>query len=133
MISEDPIFVMDTHPLVWHFTNNPRLSSPAKEAFNLISTGEAVGIIPSIVLAEIIHLADSKRVPVSIEKIIADLQQSTNFGIVSLDLSIIILMIPLKSYELYDRVMVATTQSFGASLITKDEQIRKSRTVNCIW
>jgi hypothetical protein len=64
---------------------------------------------------------------------IAKIHQSTNFGVASLDLTIILLMIPLKTYEIHDRVIVATSQSFGASLITRDEFIGKSKIVPCVW
>lgn len=128
-----PIYVIDTHPLVWYFTDSPKLSLTVKQAFNEIDQGNAIGIVPSIVLAEIVHLSDRKKIPISIQETIGRLQQATSFGIVSLDLTVIILMIPFKTYELHDRVIVATAKSFGASLITKDEQIHELRTVPCIW
>lgn len=128
-----PIYVIDTHPLVWYFEDSPRLSSLAKRAFGEIEHGNALGIVPTIVLAEIIHLADKKKIPIGIEETIARLQQAPSFGIVPLDLMVILLMIPLKTYELHDRVIVATSKSFGASLMTKDEHIRKSGAVPCVW
>jgi PIN domain nuclease of toxin-antitoxin system len=127
------IYVIDTHPLVWYFLNSPRLSTIAKNAFADIEQGTAIGIIPTIVLAEMVHLEDKKKIPISIKETIAKIHQSTNFGVASLDLTIILLMIPLKTYEIHDRVIVATSQSFGASLITKDEFIRKSNIVSCVW
>jgi PIN domain nuclease of toxin-antitoxin system len=127
------IYVIDTHPLVWYFIDSPRLSNIAKHAFTDIEQGTALGIIPTIVLAEMVHLSDKKKIPISINETIAKIHQSTNFGIASLDLAIILLMIPLKTYEIHDRVIVATSQSFGASLITRDEFIRKSKIVSCVW
>jgi len=126
-------YVIDTHPLVWYFADSPRLSAIAKQAFADIEQGAALGIIPTIVLAEMVHLADKKKIPIGISETIAKIHQSTNFGVASLDLSTILLMIPLKTYEIHDRVIVATSQSFGASLITRDEFIRNSEIVSCIW
>lgn len=128
-----PVYIVDTHPLVWYLTASSRLSSTAVQVFDEIDRGNALGIVPTIVLAEIMHLSDRKKIPISITETIAQLQRSTSFGIVSLDLMIIHLMIPLKSYELHDRVIVATAKSFAGSLITKDEHIRNSGTVPCIW
>jgi len=127
------IYVIDTHPLVWYFEDSPRLSATAKQAFKAIESGDVIGIVPTIVLAEIVHLADKKRIPVSITETIAKLRKSSNFGITSLDLMVILLMVPLTSYEIHDRVIIATSRSFGASLITKDEYIRQSKIVPCIW
>jgi PIN domain nuclease of toxin-antitoxin system len=127
------IYVIDTHPLVWYFVDSPRLSPIAKRAFADIEQGMALGIIPTIVLAEMVHLADKKKIPINIKETISKIRQSTNFGIASLDLTIILLMIPLDTCEIHDRVIVATSQSFEASLITKDEFIHKSNIVSCVW
>ena len=127
------IYVIDTHPLVWYFIDSPKLSAIAKNVFVDIEQGTSLGIIPTIVLAEMVHLADKKKIPISITETIAKIHQSTNFGVASLDLTIILLMIPLKTYEIHDRVIVATSQSFGASLITRDEFIGKSKIVPCVW
>lgn len=128
-----PIYVIDTHPLVWFFENSPKLSKAAQEAFYEIEQGNAIGIVPTIVLAEIMHLADKKRIPVDITETITRLKEVTSFGIISLDLMVILLMISLKTYEMHDSVIVATAKSFEASLITKDEHIRNSNAVPCIW
>jgi PIN domain nuclease of toxin-antitoxin system len=127
------IYVIDTHPLVWYFEDSHRLSAAARQAFKDIEGGDAIGVVPTIVLAEIVHLADKKRIPLSINETIERLRKSSNFGITSLDLMVILLMVPLTSYEIHDRVIIATSRSFGASLITKDEYIRQSKIVPCIW
>jgi PIN domain nuclease of toxin-antitoxin system len=127
------IYIIDTHPLVWYFEDSPKLSTSAKRAFYDIEHGNAIGVVPTIVLAEIMHLADKKKIPISINETISKLHKSSNFGITSLDLMVILLMVPLTSYEIHDRVIVATSLSFGASLITKDEYIRQSNIVPCIW
>ena len=127
------MYVIDTHPLVWYFEDSPRLSSAVKKAFEQIEGGDAIGVVPTIVLAEIVHLADKKRIPLDAEKTIARLKQATGFGIVSLDIMVVLLMVPLKTYEIHDRVIVATAKSFEASLVTIDEHIRQPAAVPCIW
>jgi PIN domain nuclease of toxin-antitoxin system len=128
-----PTYVIDTHTLVWYLEDSVKLSVKAKLAFNEIDSGKAFGIIPTIVLAEIVHLADNHKIPTNIEKTINGIKQADNFGIVSLDLSVIQQMISLKEYEIHDRIIVATAKSFGASLISKDEHISKLADVSCIW
>jgi PIN domain nuclease of toxin-antitoxin system len=128
-----PVYIIDTHPLVWYFEDSPRLSSAAKQTLIQIEHGDALGIVPTIVLAEIVHLADRQKIPVDINMTIARLRKSSSFGIVSFDLAVLLLMIPLKFYEIHDRIIVATAMSFEAPLITKDEQIQKSGIVSCIW
>ena len=126
-------YVVDTHSLVWYFTGGSNLSAAARVAFDEIDQGIALGIVPTIVLAEIVHLAESKRITLSIQETIARLQQATNFGIVPFDLMVLIHMIPLRTHELHDRAIIATAKSFNASLITKDQHIRNSGVVSCVW
>jgi len=78
------IYVIDTHPLVWYFIDSPKLSAIAKNVFVDIEQGTSLGIIPTIVLAEMVHLADKKKIPISITETIAKIHQSTNFGVASL-------------------------------------------------
>jgi PIN domain nuclease of toxin-antitoxin system len=128
-----PTYIIDTHALVWYLEDSIKLSTKAKLAFSEIDNGKAFGVIPTIVLAEIVHLADNNKIPINIEETLKRLKQAENLGIVSLDLSVVLLMITLKEYEIHDRVIVATAKSFEASLITKDEHIRKLNDVACVW
>lgn len=127
------VYVIDTHPLVWYYEDSRRLSSSADRVFQQIEQGDAVGLVPTIVLAEIMHLRGNGRIRVSVDEIISRIEQSTNLSVASLDLDVIQLMIPLRDFEIHDRVIVATAKSFEASLITKDEHIQKSGAVSCVW
>ena len=46
-----------------------------------------------------------------------------------LDLAILMLVVPMSTYELHDRIIVATAKSLGAALIGRDEGIRSAGTV----
>jgi|ETNmetMinimDraft_16_1059900.scaffolds.fasta_scaffold247921_2 hypothetical protein len=50
-----------------------------------------------------------------------------------LDLAILMLVVPMSTYELHDRIIVATAKSFGAALIGRDEGIRSAGTVPFAW
>lgn len=125
-------YVIDTHALVWYLEGSHKLSPVAKQTLDEIERENNLGIVPSIVLAEIVHLSDHRKISLSAEAVISRLQQASNFSIMPLDLAIIMLMIPLKGFELHDRVIMATSTYFNAPLITKDEQIHRSG-LRCIW
>lgn len=57
-----PRYTIDAHPLIWHFTNSPKLSPKAKEYIDEIEQGKSTGIIPTIVMAESFYVANKKRI-----------------------------------------------------------------------
>ena len=45
-------YVTDTHSFLWYLMDSPKLSRKAKSVFDLADTGNAIIIIPAIVLLE---------------------------------------------------------------------------------
>lgn len=133
MTAPTDLTVIDTHALVWYLENSPKLSSNARLAFDAIDQGLSIGLVPTIVLAELMHISERGRIILDFAQAIARLQDGRNFGIVSLDLGILIRMRNLTMLELHDRIIVATALSFGAGLISQDETVRNSGIVECIW
>ena len=125
--------VIDTHALVWHLEDNPRLSSNARIAFTEIDQGLRIGVIPTIVLAEVMYISERGRTGLDFGEIVDRLQNSRNFRIASFDMRILVRMPDLTIFELHDRIIVATAQSLGAQLMTRDRVIRDSGVVGCIW
>ncbi len=60
-------YIVDTHALVWHMTNDRRLSDKVRR---VLDDENARLVIPSIVLAEAKHIADRKRIPLTFQEII---------------------------------------------------------------
>lgn len=56
-------YVIDTHALVWYLTDDPRLGKKARQ---ILETDGNQLILPAIVLAEVRHIAERKRVPISL-------------------------------------------------------------------
>ena len=54
-------FITDTHALLWHFLDSPRISQKTKEIFEKCERGGCVIFIPSIVIAECLSIFDKKR------------------------------------------------------------------------
>ena len=53
-------YVTDTHALVWHLQSNPHLSETARGIFRDADTGNNQILVPSIVLVEMVYLAERK-------------------------------------------------------------------------
>lgn len=126
--------VTDTHPWIWFLTANSRLSSKAKSV--LSDTSNTI-IVPSIVLMEIRYLYKHKRITLSFEKVIQQLESCKNIILYPLDLSIV--SVAPINLDIHDAIIVGTAIQLNnefkqtVSLITIDRAISDSKLVHIIW
>ncbi len=126
-------YVTDTHSLVWYFTDDARLSIKALKAFEQ-TTEEGIMIIPSIVLAEIMFIAKKGRITLTFEETLEKIEEYENFQIAPLDTDILKRADQIEvELEMHDKLIVATSVHYNATLITKDEKITKSNACLVIW
>lgn len=127
-------YVLDTHALIWYLTRDERLSPAARQAFREIERGEARGLVPIVVLLELMRIEEKDLIPPLWEIALATLLGEGRFEVVPLDLSLLTLVRELPEIEdLHDRVIVATARRYGAVLVTYDETIRQSGQVETLW
>ena len=127
-------YVIDTHTLIWYFTNSPRLGSNALSAIeNTINEG--LIIVPVIVLSEIMYLARKNKIPVSFQETLSKLEGFENFDIAGLDVDILRTADGIAAdLEMHDKLIIATAIYLQAdALLTKDEEIKASGLVPVIW
>jgi len=79
-------YVLDTHALVWHLTNDPRLGSRARD---ILDDEDSQLVVPTIVLAEAKYIADRKRVPVSFDEILGSVIGDSRCVVFPLDIFVI--------------------------------------------
>ena len=130
-----PFYVTDTHPFVWYLVeDNARLGSTARAAFDHADSGEATIIIPAVVLAEALYLAEKGRIKAKAEQIFGRVDNALNYRVYPLDLPVIQKAWELRKLtEIHDRVIVATAKHLSVELITKDSKIRESGYVPTLW
>jgi len=131
-------YVTDTHALLWHLSEDPALSAAAKDAFRLADAGSADIFIPSIVLAEVVYLAERQRVPAHQVDRIADLPRlpGSRYHSVALDTEIIQAMrrIPREAVpDMPDRIIAATALLLGVPLLTRDHRIARLDMLQSLW
>lgn len=61
-MSEPDLYVTDTHALIFYLDDDPRLSLTARNVFEKADAGEAVILVPLIVLAELERVIAKGRV-----------------------------------------------------------------------
>ena len=128
-------YVTDTHPFLWYLVGDTRRLGPAaRVAFDQAEAGRAVIIIPSIVLAESLHVSEKGRMKFKFERVLETIESALNYRIYPLDLPVIRRASDLKGVsEIHDRIIVATAKHIELELITDDEEVRTSGQVGIVW
>ena len=132
MTSETQRLLADTHALVWHFAESPRLSGRARELLQMADRAEAELIVPAIVIAEAIIVCERKSPGLSVDHMLARLSSMPNAVIVPLDLTVLVEALRLPpTLEMHDRIIAATAKIFSATFISRDRQL--SALVDTVW
>lgn len=126
-------YVADTHSLVWYFTEDPRLSKKALDAFEQTKQKDLI-IIPTVVLAELMFISQKGRITITFSETLKKIEESENFNVAPLDIEILKVADKMKAaIEMHDKLIVATALYFEAALITRDEGIKKLGIVSTVW
>lgn len=126
--------VTDTHPCVWFLTASPRLSQKAE---SILSDPSNLIILPSIVMMEIKYLYQHKRITLSFEEALQQVETSENILLHPLDISVVTIA-PI-SLDIHDAIIVGaaiqTAEEFAqtVSLVTIDKAITDSKIVPVVW
>jgi len=121
-------FVTDTHSLVWHITDDPKLSTEAKEVFQKVDNFQDYIFIPCIVFFELLYLIEKKKIVADFDSFLAMVSSSKNYRIEPLCLPIIeqSKRIPRKRVtDPWDRLIAATSMHLNFPLITRDKILRE--------
>jgi len=128
------MFVTDTHAFIWFLTGDVKIGKEAKNLFLKADNGEITIVVPSVVLLEALYICERHRVMLKFKKILEKIRNTINYPIYPLDIDVIIECQNLKRLSnLHDRVVVATARLLNAKLITKDQEIKKSKLVDTVW
>ena len=127
----------DTHTVIWHFYNDPRLSPTAVRLIEReLSVGNKIAL-SAISLAEVVYLVEKARIPPdAFQRLVTALERPDSgwlevpFGreVAHKVLQVSRTDIP----DMPDRIIAATALHLGVPLITRDENIRES-SVPTIW
>lgn len=126
-------FVTDTMGLVLRVERR-RLGPAAKAIFEALEAGDATVYVPALVFAEVLYLAEKRRISSSLSSVASYLsafpscrEYPMNYSVVESASSIT--DIP----ELHDRLISATGRLLGLQVITNDPIIQSSKFVKTVW
>lgn len=119
-------YTVDTHSLVWYFSQDQRLSEKVKNILQEAEAGKDEIIIPAIVLLETIDIQEKKKVEFGLEELFDFIASKNNFTVVDLNFLQIREITKIgKGLDLHDRVVVAVAQFWEAVILTRDSQIKE--------
>jgi len=125
-------FVCDTQALVKFMMGKKVINNKAHQAFLAADKGEAVIIIPAIVLMEVLYLFEKHRIDIDLLQT-EDLLESHNYQIEPLGLEIRKTASEIDDIpELHDRLIAATARYLDLPLITNDPEIQASAFVKIL-
>ena len=129
-----PVYVVDTHALLWYRREASRLSPAANAVFRLAAVGEARIIVPAIVVAELFYLTQKLGNPILPSTLLADIARSREFLFSELGQAQLERMETIVGVsEMHDRLIVAEALVHSAPIITRDAALRRSGAVDVIW
>jgi PIN domain nuclease of toxin-antitoxin system len=130
-------YVTDTHALLWHLTNDSRLSATAQSIFTDADSGMHRIYIPTIVLVEVVYLAEKMRIdPSLVDTLMNLLATSTNYVEAALDANVVQSLRAISRGhvpDMPDRIIAATACYLGVPLISRDAAISAATGMNVIW
>jgi len=133
MIEGPLLYVLDTHVLIWYFIGSQRLRPALKHVIDETRRQGGRLLIPTIVLAEALDVAEKGKVTFDFEAMYQLIQKEAEFEIVDFGVEIFDQALAVQEVrEIHDRIIVATARYYGASVLTRDRIIRNSGEVETI-
>ena len=131
-------YISDAHALLWHLYWPQRLGKAAQQVFYDVDAGQAVIVIPAVVVAEVIMVVQKGRLSgASLDHLMPylhSMNESENYPLAPLLPKTVIAshehtIIP----DIFDRLIVTEAILKDLSIITRDQTIRESGLVSTIW
>jgi PIN domain nuclease of toxin-antitoxin system len=120
------IHTLDTHILIWYFIGSKRLHTKIKEKIDDVRNKGGRLLVPTIVLAEALAIAEKGKVKFDFLKMYELLKNEPEFEIVSFTPEILEETITTQIPEIHDRIIVATSKFYRSGILTKDKIILES-------
>lgn len=125
-------YVADAHAFA-HYLNN-QLPKKADTIFERAEQQESSILIPAIAIAELIYVFEKTRSEPKLWEMFDKIDLYPSFYIHPLNEEILKIIPDIKLKELHNRIIVATCIVVKAEgLLTKDEDIKKSKLVKTMW
>ncbi len=126
--------MLDTHALYWYWTDPSRLGSDAEAAFTALEAKEAIGVVPVLVLAELLYAARKQGLAWTMEWLLGLVDGASALRLEAMTRQHLVAMDQLNEIpEMHDRLIAAVGLLHGAEVITRDPDIHAHPAVRSVW
>lgn len=131
-------YVIDTHAWIWQLFNPKKLGTAARECLALADNNQAHVHIPAVVMAELLMVAEKRRVaeltPELVPRIVESVNTHPGYHLEPLTPEIVLASHNLTAIpDIFDRLIVSEALQRQADLLTNDSVIQNSELVSVIW
>ena len=129
------MILLDTHALVWAVAESKRLSRPAAAAIRRAQRGSGLAI-SAITLWELASLVARGRIQAygTVDASVRLLIEGVAVKPITPEIAALAAQFPEEySHDPADRLIGATARAEGWSLVTRDENLRRSTLLRTIW
>ena len=121
------LYVLDTHVLIWYFIGSHRLHQKLREKIDTIRNQGGRLLVPTIVLAEALDIAEKGRVEFDFNRMYRLIVEEPEFEIIGFGFEIFEEAMKIKGVkEIHDRIIVASANFYQIGVLTKDKIINDS-------
>jgi PIN domain nuclease of toxin-antitoxin system len=130
----EPVYVVDTHALIWYLTNDKKLGKQAAEVFAAAERGETRLIVSAIVVAEMYYANKKNKWFADFNETYRELRTKPYLRFVHFKADHVLdfdhdATVP----EMHDRIIAGLARRIGAPLVAADPQITAANLVKIIW
>lgn len=130
----EPLYVVDTHALIWYLTNDRKLSKQAQMIFSAAEHGDTELVISAIVLAEMYYANQKYHWFPQFNKMIQELKNKPYFRFVNFEADHVLDFEKDSSVpEMHDRIIAGLARRIDAPLLTSDPLIKAANIVKILW
>jgi PIN domain nuclease of toxin-antitoxin system len=130
----EPVYVVDTHALIWYLTNDKKLGQQASNIFEAAERGETSLVVSAVVVAEMYYANQKHSLFPDFNQMYRRLRSQPYFRFAPLKAQHVLdfdsdAAIP----EMHDRIIAGLACRLNAPLLTRDPQIIAAGVTRTIW
>ena len=130
----EPMYVVDTHALIWYLTGHKRLSARARMIFDEADKGNTRIIVSAIVIAEMYFADQKSTLFADFGEMYRRIKAKPAYQLVPFNPDDVLdFVIDASVPEMHDRIIAGLARRLGFPLLTSDPLIVASGVVKVEW